>query len=105
MTPHPPSTTLQCMEKSEVYSWRLTPAMKAALEETAQRERESVAALLDRIVRLWLEAAEPSVDADGQRRVRTRARRCFGAMSGGNPKRSVEAGALVRARLAKRRAN
>ena len=77
------------MDKSEVYSWRLSPAVKAALEEAARRERQSMAALLDRIVRGWLAAAQPSADADAERHVRTRARRCFGAIGGGNPNRSA----------------
>jgi hypothetical protein len=38
------------MIKSEVYSWRVSPQMKRALEETARREKQSVSALLERIV-------------------------------------------------------
>ena len=38
------------MIKSEVYSWRVSPQMKRALQETARREKQSVSALLERIV-------------------------------------------------------
>ena len=36
--------------KSEVYTWRVSPAMKASLEEAARCTNRSVAKLLDEIV-------------------------------------------------------
>ena len=87
-----------------MYSWRLSPAVKTALEEAARRERQSVGALLDRIVCTWLEGAQPPADTEAERRTRLTAGRCFGMIGGGNPDRSAEARDLVRARLAKRRA-
>ena len=44
------------MMKSEVYSWRLSPAMKSALEEAALKEHATVSMLLERIVADWLAA-------------------------------------------------
>ncbi len=36
--------------KTEIYTWRLSPAIKAGLEETARSQRRTVAQLLDEIV-------------------------------------------------------
>ena len=38
------------MAKSEVYSWRVSSQMKRALEETARRQKQSISALLEKIV-------------------------------------------------------
>jgi len=38
------------MAKSEVYSWRVSPQMKRALEETARRQKQSISTLLEKIV-------------------------------------------------------
>ena len=43
------------MAKSEVYSWRVAPAMKSALEGVARSEGRSVGALLDEIVSGWID--------------------------------------------------
>jgi len=95
--------------RAEVYSWRLTPHLKSALEEAARDRGMSMAALLEDITREWLmkasEAHDAGVDPDPrQRRLRTAAARFFGAVSGGDPQRAERAGETVRARLAGKRA-
>jgi len=92
--------------KTEVYSWRLSPRLKADLEEAARVEQKSVAELLDRIARNWLQGLEVHGEDDGerQRRVRKAASRSIGAIQGGNPDRAAHASAEIRSRLARRHA-
>ena len=68
------------MAKSEVYSWRVTPALKAELEEAARSENTSVGVILERIARDWLQTREQE-DAEQQRRLHERARKAMGAVS------------------------
>jgi hypothetical protein len=89
--------------KSEVYTWRVSPAMKAALEEVARRSNRSVAQVLDELVGACLSAGPASEsDVASQRRLHTRAARFLGALSGGAARRSEAARHLVRARLKRR---
>jgi hypothetical protein len=92
--------------KSEVYTWRVSSAMKASLEEAARNTNRSVAKLLDEIVAERLDAVGRTSEAemDNQRRLHVRAARFAGRFSGTNPARSEGAKALVRARLTQRRA-
>lgn len=101
-----PCITMWCMAKSEVYSWRLAPHLKADLEAAARAEQKSVAELLDQIARQWLAGLEGHGE-DGQerqRRLREAARKSIGALLGGNPDRAANAGTEVRARIARRHA-
>lgn len=68
------------MTKSEVYSWRVTPALKAELEAAASEEKISLSALLERLAREWLEKRMPD-DAEQQRRLHERARQAIGIVS------------------------
>ena len=92
--------------KSEVYSWRLSPALKNALEETARQEHTTIATLLDRIVGDWLAAhhRETNQEEAEQRRLHAAAAPTLRTLRGSNPSRSEQARSLVRARLAKRSA-
>jgi hypothetical protein len=95
------------MTKSAVYSWRMSPATKAALEQEARRSGETLAALLDRVASEWLRArrlSEGETDAE-QLRIRTRARRAIGRIAGGDPKRAERARVTLRERLGRRRAS
>jgi hypothetical protein len=94
------------MIKSEVYSWRLSPATKSSLEEVARREQATMAALLERIVTDWLSShhSERSQEESEQRRVREAAARTFGTIRGSNPSRSEQVRRTVRTKLAKRHA-
>lgn len=90
------------MAKTEVYSWRIEPALKAALEEEARRRNESLSGLLEVIAEEWLKSASSvgsEAERDRQRHLQRAARRCFGAIAGGDPKRAEEAGQRVRRKL------
>jgi hypothetical protein len=91
--------------KTEVYTWRVSPSMKASLEEAARSTNRSVARLLDEIVAERLDATGQTGQAeiDNQRRLHGRAARFAGRFSGIDPLRSAKAKARVRARLAERR--
>jgi len=92
------------MNRSEVYSWRLSPALKGALEEASRREQKSVARLLEELAEDWLtRRSQPGDEAGEQERLRARALRFVGALRGGDPQRAERAREKVRARLAKRR--
>lgn len=92
--------------KTEVYTWRVSSAMKASLEEAARDSNRSVARLLDEIVAERLDATGQAGDAEmtNQRRLHARAARFAGRFSGTDPHRSSQVRARVRARLAERRA-
>ena len=94
------------MLKTEVYSWRVAPEIKSALEHEARRANKPMAELLDRIAQDWLaqKRLETSAEDAEQARLHAAAKKVFGAFGGGNPRRSEQARDAVRARLAKRRA-
>jgi hypothetical protein len=78
------------MSKSEVYSWRVTPALKARLEDAAHAEKLSLAALLERIVQDWLRGRTPLDDEAEQGRLHARARPAIGSISVGGPSATNE---------------
>jgi hypothetical protein len=85
--------------KTEVYSWRLSPDRKAALEEEARREGTSVSALLDRVTAGWLAHRRNghSHDDDAeQAAIRKRAMAAIGSIRGNDPTRSARTSELVR---------
>ena len=91
--------------KSEVYSWRLDPDLKAQLEQRAREEGIGLAALLERISRDWLRAKADasSDDAREQARIKAAAMRAIGTLRGDDPERSERVRERVRARLEQRR--
>jgi hypothetical protein len=92
--------------KSAVYSWRVSPDTKAALEDEARRMGESLSELLDRIAHEWLQSRRlrtPDSD-DEQRRIRAMASKAIGRIAGRNPRRAERARATVRERLEQKRA-
>ncbi len=93
------------MGKSDVYSWRIAPETRAALELEARREGTSIAALLDRIVRDWLRRRRraPGPEDAEQARLHAAASKTFGTIAGGDRRRAERARAAVRERLARRR--
>lgn len=93
------------MAKDQVYSWRMSAARKAALEEAARAERTSVGAVLERATDEWLQARTPRDHSDEreQARLHAAALRCAGTIRGGDPRRAEEVRTRVRARLARRR--
>ncbi|HEX9730583.1 MAG TPA: hypothetical protein VGG06_01190 [Thermoanaerobaculia bacterium] len=90
------------MSKTAVYSWRLSPDLKVAIEEAAKERRESTAVLLERIVRDWLVHSSSREDQAEQRRLHVAAARVFGSIDGGDPDLSVNASRILRERLARR---
>jgi hypothetical protein len=89
--------------KHEVYSWRLSRELKCDLEEAARRERVSVAQLLERIARHWLETRDAAPDDEAeQERLHAVAMQFAGTMRGGDPDRAAEAGKRVCELLARK---
>lgn len=89
------------MEKSEVYSWRVSAETKSRLEDEARRANASVGELLEQIVGEWL-AKLPAKEASRQRALHAAAARFVGAIEGRDPRRAERASELVRGSLAKR---
>ena len=71
--------------KTEVYSWRVSRELKMALETAAHEEGISVARLLERIAREWLDerTAARRDDELEQGRLRASAMRFVGRSCGG----------------------
>ena len=90
--------------KSEVYSWRVSPEKKVALESEAIREGKSVAQVLDEISSGWLEVKRRSFaeDEEEQAMLRARVLTLAGSLSGGDPGRAADASRRVKESLAKR---
>jgi len=91
--------------KTEIYTWRLTRATKARLEDAARVRGRSVARLLDELVTNELDRPGQDVETELQRQLRlhNRARRFVGCLTGARARRSERVRDLVRARLNKRR--
>ncbi len=92
-----------CMPKSEVYSWRISPRLKAALEDAAREEGNSLAELLEQISEDWLRRSR-DLDLDEkekQRRLREAALEFVGKIEGDSPGRAENARSEVRSRIAR----
>lgn len=92
--------------KTEIYSWRLDPGLKSSLEHTARARGRSVAALLDEIVRSWLdrEVAGMVDEQEAQRRLHAEARKSFGTLQGGDELLAEQASERLRRKLRERHA-
>jgi len=89
--------------KTEVYSWRIDAATKTRIEDAARRENISVAALLERITKEWIEAKQGrGGDEAEQRRLHARVEKTFGTISGKDPNRAQQARRSVQNRLKRR---
>jgi hypothetical protein len=86
------------MNKTEVYSWRLTPDRKVALEAEARAAGKTIAELLDELSAGWL-AARSAADEAQQRRLHEAAAKFVGAISGDDPHRSENVSTLMRQSL------
>lgn len=94
------------MSKTEVYSWRLSVETKSMLEEAARRNQSSVSALLDEIVGEWLAQQQLLGEEESEQQcLHEAASKALGTIRGDNPDRARDAKALLRAKLANRRAN
>ena len=90
------------MNKTEVYTWRLSPVTKAALEEAARKQNRSIADLLEEIVSANLSQSGQESDAERQRALHAHAAEFAGSLAGANSRRAESARELVRSRLKKR---
>ncbi len=93
------------MNKTEVYSWRLSSDMKNTLEEAARRDHKTVAKLLEQIVEQWLRETHPA-DQDAeeaeQRRLHAAAETALGSIQGGDLNRAEYTREALRVRLARK---
>lgn len=94
------------MAKSEVYSWRIAPQMKRALEEAAGRQKQSISSLLESIVAQSLRnSAEGWNEEESalQKRLHAAASKWIGQIESGRSDRSRRVRELVRQKLRSRR--
>lgn len=97
------------MAKSEVYSWRMEPELKMALEEEARKDGVSLSVLLDQIAEEWLMERVEGGDAydDSQEAIRKRALAACGTYRSGDPYFSQDVsrkvGEMLRAELEAKR--
>jgi hypothetical protein len=93
------------MIKSEVYSWRLSTELKAALERRARQEGRSISGLLDRVVQDWLQNGRSDADDEAeQARLHREAAKYIGTISRSIPSRGEAARQAIRERLRKQHA-
>ena len=92
------------MAKTEVYSWRVDPQTKMALESEARSQGMTLAGVLDRIAKQWLEMQKQQNGDDEaeQARLHAAAAKCFGTLSRGDPRGSEKVSETVRKRLEER---
>lgn len=90
------------MKRSEVYSWRVAPELKSALEHEARRDGSSVGALLEKIARQWLNARRRPDDEEEQKQLHESASNWIGSIDG-DPDWSVSVRETVKRRLQARR--
>jgi hypothetical protein len=90
------------MTKTEVYSWRLSPALKSRLEEAARSEEKSLAELLDSIARDWLTGSQSADGEAEQRTLHEAANRLAGSVELDDPDLSTRVRERVRAKLRRR---
>jgi len=89
------------MAKTEVYSWRVEPGRKMALESAARMAGRSLSDVLDEATEQWLKARTPNrADNDAeQHRLHAALLKCAGTISGGGRYDSENVSKLVRKRL------
>jgi len=86
--------------KTEVYSWRLSADLKSSLEREARRRKISLSTALDLAAQEWLkQSAADEDDTLRQQQLQDAARECFGAIAGGNRRRSETVSQTLRRRL------
>ena len=90
------------MAKTDVYSWRISSRLKCELEEAAQAEQKSMAALLEEIAEAWLERSRGRGEDEEQERLRAAAMKFVGSIQSGQPERAENARSAVRSRIARR---
>jgi len=91
------------MAKTEVYSWRLDPDFKMELEAEVRRDGMTLAEVLHRLAKQWLEERRRrnGDDEAEQARLHAAVAKCFGTIAAG-PDFSENVSAKVRMRLKER---
>lgn len=77
------------MAKTEVYSWRLAPEKKRALEGRARAQGQTISQLLDGLTEELLASRTDANDDAEQRRLHAAAAKAVGRISSGNPRLSA----------------
>ena len=90
--------------KSEVYSWRIDPALRRALEDEARRLGASLAEVLDTIAAAWLAEQRGADAAAEQARLHAAAGKWIGSARAAPRARSTDVPRAVRKRLEEKRA-
>jgi hypothetical protein len=93
------------MTKSEVYSWRVSPQMKRLLEDAARQEKQSISAVLEKIVNEAFRNGMRRRDegeAAVQERLHTAAMATIGTLKSKRSDRSERVRELVRRKLRQR---
>jgi hypothetical protein len=95
------------MAKTEVYSWRVDPQIKMALEFEARVQGTTLAEVLDRIAKQWLEMRRQQHGGEEaeQARLHAAAAKYAGAVSGDDPYGSEKVREFVRKRVRERYAH
>ena len=89
--------------RTEVYSWRVSSALKSDLEREARLRKMSLSSVLNSATRDWLKrSASNSEDDQEQQKLHAAAESCFGVIEGRNPYRAESARLVVRQRLQER---
>ena len=93
------------MAKSEVYSWRLSPHMKRVLEVVARREKQSISAVLEKIVTASLQNGVVVQEEELARQARLHAAvlPTLGKLKSGQRDRSTRVRELVQRKLRQQR--
>ena len=89
--------------KTEVYSWRVSPDLKTALEREARRRKISLSAVLDLATQeLLVKSSAENDNEEEQRRLQQAAAKYFGIFTSGKSRRSASVGPAMRQRLRRR---
>ncbi len=84
--------------RTSVYSWRLDPERKAALEEAARREGTTVSELLDRATDALLRASDSANDEAYQTELHEKLQKSIGALAQGRGGHAARVREVVRRR-------
>jgi hypothetical protein len=88
---------------TEVYSWRVSSALKSDLQAVARLRKVPLSTLLDLAAREWLRNVGPRAkEGEEQRRLHEAADQCLGTFESGDSKASENTGQQVRDRLLRR---
>lgn len=90
--------------RTEVYSWRLSKALKADLEREARSRKTSVSSLLETAATEWLKSSSVTASDDGHEQLRLHASvaPCLGSFAGRNNRRAETARLAIRESLRRR---